>query len=113
MSSNCVTACCLNDKHNVFFVAEKGLQKFCCFISNCDSIGNKIKTVVYVGVYSRDVVATSGQCKIFDCILPEMFEAVARNLLAYNNEVLQQTGQASLSSFFRLFLPDALVSSGM
>jgi len=39
-----VTGQCLNNKHNVFFVAEKACRNLAVLIiSNCDSIGKKLK----------------------------------------------------------------------
>jgi len=41
--SSCVTARCLNNKHNVFFVAEKACKNLAVLISNCDSVCKKLK----------------------------------------------------------------------
>ena len=34
---------CLNNKHNVFFVAEKACRNLAVLISNCDFLGKKLK----------------------------------------------------------------------
>jgi len=38
IQSSCVIARCLNNKHNVFFVAEKTCRNVAVLISNCDSM---------------------------------------------------------------------------
>ena len=38
-----VTAQCLNNKHSVFFVAEKASKNLAVLISKCDSMDKKLK----------------------------------------------------------------------
>jgi len=44
--SSCVTAHCLNNKRNVFFVAEKACRNLAVLISNCDSMSKKLKILL-------------------------------------------------------------------
>ena len=37
-----VTAHCLNNKHSVFFIAEKACKNLAVLMSNCNSIGKKL-----------------------------------------------------------------------